>query len=148
MYLTFLDYKAWKAPQRRRMGMCADLQKALAVLTVLNDNYRSKKGDIHCSPRFIFDGRACTGDNIINQSKDIIYNTTNLRTSFKVIQNTSISLMNQNRWMMCTDYLTLMCRNDTTLLLREKLAACTGGLQHIHLDEHLLILSSAMVSYR
>lgn len=69
---------------REDVWACAPIcKKALAVLTVLNDNYRSKKGDIHCSPRFIFDGHACTGDNIINQSKDIIYNTTNLRTLFQ-----------------------------------------------------------------
>jgi integrase len=72
---------------REDVWACAPIcKKALAVLNALNDNNRSKKGDIHSSPRFVFDGHACTGDNIINQSKDIIYNTTNLST---LIQNYS-----------------------------------------------------------
>jgi hypothetical protein len=59
---------------REDVWACAPIcKKALAVLNALNDNNRSKKGDIHSSPRFVFDGHACTGDNIINQSKDIIY---------------------------------------------------------------------------
>ena len=54
---------------------CAPIcEKALAVLTVLNDNYRSKKGNIHCSPRFSFKGKNRSGDNINKQLKDATYN--------------------------------------------------------------------------
>lgn len=36
---------------------CAPIcEKALEVLIALNDDYRANKGDIHCSPRFSFDG--------------------------------------------------------------------------------------------
>lgn len=69
---------------REDVWACAPIcKKALAVLNALNDNYRSKKGNIHCSPRFSFEGKGGSGDNILNQSKDIIYNTTNLRSLFR-----------------------------------------------------------------
>jgi hypothetical protein len=62
---------------------CAPIcEKALAVLTVLNDSYRSKKGNIHCSPRFSFEGICYSGDNINKQRKDATYNTTNLSDLF------------------------------------------------------------------
>ena len=58
---------------------CAPIcEKALAVLTVLNDNYRSKKGNIHCSPRFKFNGNGGAGDNINKQLKDATYNRQHL----------------------------------------------------------------------
>lgn len=63
---------------------CAPIcEKALAVLTALNDNYRSKKGNIHCSPRFSFDGNRESGDNINKQRKDATYNKGHLSRLFK-----------------------------------------------------------------
>ena len=63
---------------------CAPIcEKALAVLTVLNDNYRSKKGNIHCSPRFSFKGKNRSGDNINKQLKDATYNKGHLSDLFQ-----------------------------------------------------------------
>jgi integrase len=57
---------------------CAPIcKKALEVLTVLNDQYRSSRGDIHCSPQFIFGGSRGAGD-IINRVKDTVLNKSNL----------------------------------------------------------------------
>ncbi|MGR5187737.1 site-specific integrase [Photobacterium damselae] len=64
---------------------CAPIcEKALLILTVLNDKYRSISGDIHLSPRFSFrgDGKGWTGDTINRQLKDLHLNTTNLRHTF------------------------------------------------------------------
>ncbi|HAV1362134.1 TPA: site-specific integrase [Vibrio parahaemolyticus] len=58
---------------------CAPIcEKALLILTVLNDKYRSVSGDIHLSPRFSFKGKGCTGDTINRQLKDLQLNTKNL----------------------------------------------------------------------
>ncbi|WP_435249409.1 site-specific integrase [Vibrio sp. nBUS_14] len=58
---------------------CAPIcEKALEVLTVLNNDYRSNKGDIHCSPRFRFDGKHGVSDIIKRQLNDVVLNTTNL----------------------------------------------------------------------
>ena len=64
---------------REDVWACAPIcEKALAVLTVLNDSYRSKKGNIHCSPRFSFEGALNSGDNINKQLKDATYNRQHL----------------------------------------------------------------------
>ncbi|MFO4689436.1 site-specific integrase [Vibrio cholerae] len=62
---------------------CAPIcEKALEVLIALNDDYRANKGDIHCSPRFSFDGLGGAGDNIKRQLNDVVLNVSNLRASF------------------------------------------------------------------
>ncbi|QFQ78536.1 site-specific integrase [Vibrio harveyi] len=64
---------------------CAPIcEKALLILTVLNDKYRSISGDIHLSPRFSFkgEGNGWTGDTIKRQLKDVQLNTSNLRDIF------------------------------------------------------------------
>ncbi|MFH0228064.1 site-specific integrase [Vibrio diabolicus] len=64
---------------------CAPIcEKALLILTVLNDKYRSVSGDVHLSPRFSFkgEGKGWTGDTIHRQLKDRHLNTTNLRDIF------------------------------------------------------------------
>ncbi|MCL1084037.1 MULTISPECIES: site-specific integrase [Shewanella] len=65
-----------KLPREDAWACALICKKALKVLTVLNDQYRSRKGDIHCSPRFRFDGRG--GNNIYRQLKDVVLNTSNL----------------------------------------------------------------------
>lgn len=68
---------------REDVWACAPIcKKALAILTVLNDEYRSVKGDIHCSPCFRFDGKNGIGDNITSQIADVVLNTTNLANLF------------------------------------------------------------------
>ncbi|EGR3353083.1 integrase [Vibrio parahaemolyticus] len=58
---------------------CAPIcEKALLILTVLNDKYRSVSGDIHLSPRFSFKRKGWTGDTINRQLKDAQLNTKNL----------------------------------------------------------------------
>lgn len=60
---------------REDVWACAPIcEKALVVLTTLNDSYRSKKGNIHCSPRFSFDGYRESGNNINKQLKDATNN--------------------------------------------------------------------------
>lgn len=64
---------------------CAPIcEKALLILTVLNDKYRSISGDIHLSPRFSFKGerKGWTGESIHRQLKDVQLNTQNLREIF------------------------------------------------------------------
>ncbi|HBC3483054.1 site-specific integrase [Vibrio sp. JZG10] len=64
---------------------CAPIcEKALLILTVLNDKYRSVSGDIHLSPRFSFkgEGKGWTGETIHRQLKDVQLNTHNLRVLF------------------------------------------------------------------
>ena len=64
---------------------CAPIcEKALLILTVLNDKYRSISGDIHLSPRFSFkgEGRGWTGDTIHRRLKDAQLNTSNLSLLF------------------------------------------------------------------
>lgn len=62
---------------------CAPIcKKALEVLTALNDDYRTNKGDIHCSPRFTFDGIGSSGGNIKRQLNDKVLNVINLSHLF------------------------------------------------------------------
>ncbi|BBM65635.1 MULTISPECIES: site-specific integrase [Vibrio] len=64
---------------------CAPIcEKALLILTVLNDKYRSVSGDIHLSPRFSLkgEGKGWTGDTIHRQLKDAQLHTKNLRQIF------------------------------------------------------------------
>ncbi|EHK0038061.1 site-specific integrase [Vibrio natriegens] len=62
---------------------CAPIcEKALLILTVLNDKYRSVSGDIHLSPRFSYKGKGWTGDTINRQLKDSRLHTTNLGRLF------------------------------------------------------------------
>ncbi|WP_045392194.1 site-specific integrase [Vibrio rotiferianus] len=74
--------KLEKLPREDAWACAPICEKALEVLTALNDNYRSNKGDIHCSPRFRFDGNCGTGDNINSQLKDVVLNTQNLSQLF------------------------------------------------------------------
>ncbi|MCG9638400.1 site-specific integrase [Vibrio sp. Isolate34] len=64
---------------------CAPIcEKALLILTVLNDKYCSVSGDTHLTPRFSFkgEGKGWTGDTIHRQLKDAQLHTTNLRKIF------------------------------------------------------------------
>lgn len=64
---------------REDVWACAPIcQKALAILTELNDDYRSVKGDIHSSPRFTFGSRRQLGNNINRQLTDAVVNICNL----------------------------------------------------------------------
>ncbi|ELH0871175.1 site-specific integrase [Vibrio cholerae] len=74
--------KLEKLPREDAWACAPICEKALKVLTALNDDYRSNKGDIHCSPRFAFDGRGGAGDNIKRQLNDAVLNTSNLRLLF------------------------------------------------------------------
>ena len=68
---------------REDVWACAPIcKKSLAVLTALNDSYRSKKGNIHCSPRFSFKRKSSSGDNINKQLKDATYNKQHLNVLF------------------------------------------------------------------
>lgn len=86
--LTLCTLRSWtrkleKLP-REDVWACAPIcKKALEVLVVLNDDYRSIKGDIHCSPRFRFDGQSGSCDNISRQLEDVSLNTTNLGHLFR-----------------------------------------------------------------
>lgn len=85
--ITLCTLRSWtrkleKLP-REDVWACAPIcEKALAVLAVLNDDYRSFKGDIHRSPRFSFDENGGTGDNIYRQREESVLNTDNLRDLF------------------------------------------------------------------
>jgi len=74
--------KLEKLPREDAWACAPICEKALEVLTALNDDYRANKGDIHCSPRFTFDGIGGTGDNIKRQINDVVLNTPNLRHLF------------------------------------------------------------------
>ncbi|MCW7553877.1 site-specific integrase [Endozoicomonas gorgoniicola] len=86
--ITLCTLRSWtrkleKVP-REDVWACAPIcKKALEVLTVLNDDYRLSKGDIHRSPRFTFDGTGGRGDNIFRQLEDVALNTQNLRKLFR-----------------------------------------------------------------
>jgi integrase len=73
--------KLEKLPREDAWACAPICKEALEVLIVLNDEYRSNKGDIHCSPRFCFD-ESGSGDNIISQLKDVDLNTTNFGQLF------------------------------------------------------------------
>ncbi|CAH6855668.1 Phage integrase family protein [Vibrio chagasii] len=74
--------KLEKLPREDTWACAPICKKALEVLTILNDKYRSNKSDIHCSPRFTFDGSGGSGDNINRQVKDVRLNDRNLRSLF------------------------------------------------------------------
>ncbi|HJS13816.1 MAG TPA: site-specific integrase [Rheinheimera sp.] len=84
--VTLCTLRSWtskleKLP-REDVWACAPIcKKALAILTELNDDYRSVKGDIHSSPRFSFDfGRH--GESISSQHADVALNVSNIRVIF------------------------------------------------------------------
>lgn len=69
---------------REDVWACAPIcKKALEVLTALNDDYRTNKGDIHSSPRFISDGTSSRVGSIKNQLNDVVLNGSNLRVVFE-----------------------------------------------------------------
>ena len=75
--VTLCTLRSWtrkleKLP-REDAWACAPICKhALTILTMLNDDYRSVKADIHSSPRFSFDGSGANGDNISRQLADAV----------------------------------------------------------------------------
>ena len=70
--------KLEKLPREDAWACAPICKEALEVLVELNDEYRSNKGDIHCSPRFSFDGTGGSGNNINRQLKDTVLNKSNL----------------------------------------------------------------------
>ncbi|MGI2213443.1 hypothetical protein [Shewanella oncorhynchi] len=74
--------KLEKLPREDAWACAPICKKALEVLTALNDCYRSNKGDIHCSPRFRFDGSSGAGENITRQLEDVVLNKKNLSSLF------------------------------------------------------------------
>ena len=65
---------------REDVWACAPIcEKALKVLTSINDDNRSIKGDIHRSPRFSFEGKHRRGNSINRQIDEVYLNTTNLK---------------------------------------------------------------------
>ncbi|AMO54470.1 integrase [Endozoicomonas montiporae] len=85
--LTLCTLRSWtrkleKLPREDAWACAPICKKALEVLAVLNDDYRSVKGDIYFSPRFKFDGNGGGGDNFLRQLEDVILNTANLRRLF------------------------------------------------------------------
>ena len=85
--ITLCTLRSWtrkleKLP-REDVWACAPIcKKALEVLVALNDDYRSIKGDIYLSPRFSFAGNHGAGDNINQQVKETVINTSNLSDLF------------------------------------------------------------------
>ncbi len=74
--------KLEKLPREDAWACAPICKKALEVLTVYNDSYRSNRGDIHCSPRFKFDGSSGASDNISSQLEDTVLNKQNLNSLF------------------------------------------------------------------
>jgi len=74
--------KLEKLPREDAWACAPICKKALEILTVLNDDYRSVKGDIHCSPRFRFEGKDGLDDNIVSQLADATLNTSKLDQLF------------------------------------------------------------------
>lgn len=85
--VTLCTLRSWtrkleKLP-REDVWACAPIcKKALAILTELNDDYRSVHGDIHSSPRFSFNGYGVSGESISSQLADVTLNTNNLNNLF------------------------------------------------------------------
>ncbi|MEZ8880285.1 site-specific integrase [Vibrio lentus] len=78
--ITLCTMRSWtnklEKLAREDTWACAPIcEKALLVLSVLNDHYRSESGDIHLAPRFRFVGLGGSGDNIKSQQKDTVLNT-------------------------------------------------------------------------
>ena len=83
--VTLCTLRSWtrkleKLPREDAWACAPICKQALEILTVLNDDYRSVKGDIHSSPRFSFDGSGV--GNISRQLADIVLNKTNLQSLF------------------------------------------------------------------
>ncbi|WP_246601118.1 site-specific integrase [Alteromonas antoniana] len=82
--VTLCTLRSWtskleKLP-REDTWACAPICKlALEVLTALNDDYRSEKGDIKMTPRFSFYGFGGWTDNISKQIDSSVLNTNKLR---------------------------------------------------------------------
>lgn len=75
--LTLSTLRSWtrkleKLPREDAWACAPICKEALEVLVELNDEYRSNKGDIHCSPRFSFDGNRGLGNTILRLRKDIV----------------------------------------------------------------------------
>ena len=86
--VTLCTLRSWtrkleKLPREDAWACAPICKQALEILTVLNDDYRSVKGDIHCSPRFSFDGKHGVGDDISRQLADTALNKNNLGHLFK-----------------------------------------------------------------
>jgi integrase len=85
--LTLCTLRSWtrkleKLPREDAWACAPICKEALEVLIELNDEYRSNKGDINCSPRFSFDGNYGNGNNINRQLKDAVLNTISFRHLF------------------------------------------------------------------
>ena len=86
--VTLCTLRSWtrkleKLPREDTWACAPICKQALEILTVLNDDYRSVKGDIHSSPCFRFDGNSGSGDIINNQLADTALNTSNLANHFR-----------------------------------------------------------------
>lgn len=74
--------KLEKLPREDAWACAPICKEALEILVELNDEYRSNKGDIHCSPSFRFDDISGSGNNINSQLKDVVLNTSNFTRLF------------------------------------------------------------------
>lgn len=73
---------------REDVWACSPIcQKALSVLRELNSDHRSEKNNIHISPRFSFESKAKTGNNIKCSTKEVLLNTKGLSDLFKFYSN-------------------------------------------------------------
>ena len=72
--------KLEKLPREDAWACAPICEKALTILTKLNDDYRTQKGDIHESPRFFF--RGGKGENISRQRNSTVMNKAGLSTLF------------------------------------------------------------------
>lgn len=86
--VTLCTLRSWtrkleKLPREDAWACAPICKQALEILTVLNDDYRSVKGDIHSSPRFSFAGLGGLGDNISRQLSDTALNKSNLGVLFR-----------------------------------------------------------------
>lgn len=70
--------KLEKLPREDSWACAPICEKALKILTELNDDYRTQKGDIHESPRYSFVDRG-RGENISKQKDSAILNESNLK---------------------------------------------------------------------
>ena len=81
--ITLCTLRSWTSKlekfPREDVWACAPIcEKALKVLTNINDDYRSIKSNIHCSPRFSFEGNHGVGDRINKQIDESYLNSNNL----------------------------------------------------------------------
>ena len=85
--LVLCTLRSWtskleKLPREDTWACAPICKKALMILTELNDNYRTEKGDIHESPRFSFDGQGNLGGSIARQLKSRVLNISGLSNLF------------------------------------------------------------------